>query len=102
MSNVAVFDNTEEAMLVPSVTKYNEIYMPDIEQLEEPKRMANITYIITNSNFSRNGIVDISALPTGNCVYAIVNVMAMLCRCWYSGRTQPCRLLKQHVEMEVC
>ena len=42
-------------MFVPSVTKYNEIYMPDIERLEKPHRMANITYRITDTIFSNNG-----------------------------------------------
>lgn len=42
--------------MVPSVTKYNEVYMPDVQQLLTPQRMSNITYIITNSTFSDNGM----------------------------------------------
>ena len=43
-------------MLVPSVTKYNEIYMPDVQTLEESHRMSNITYEVYNSTFSYNGM----------------------------------------------
>ena len=43
-------------MLVPSVTKYNEIYMPDVQTLEESHRMSNITYKVYNSTFNYNGM----------------------------------------------
>ena len=43
-------------MLVPSVTKYNEIYMPDVQTLEESHRMSNITYQVYNSTFNYNGM----------------------------------------------
>ena len=55
LDNVTVTENSEEAMLVPSVTKYNEVYMPNVQQLEASHRMANITYLIQDSSFTRNG-----------------------------------------------
>ena len=56
LENVTVTGNSEEAMLVPSVTKYNEIYMPDVQTLEESHRMSNITYEVYNSTFNYNGM----------------------------------------------
>ena len=50
-------------MLVPSVTKYNEIYMPDVQTLEESHRMSNITYKVYNSTFNYNGMYYVFTEP---------------------------------------
>lgn len=54
LKNVTVTGNSEAAMLIPSVTKYNDVYMPDVEILEMPHRMSNITYYVQDSTFSSN------------------------------------------------
>ena len=60
MERIVVTGSREEAMLVPSVTKYNEIYMPTVGELTSPQRMANISYYISQSQFSNNGTVSVT------------------------------------------
>jgi len=55
LDQVTVTGNTEEAIFVPSLTKYNEVFMPTVELIEQSHRMANITYKIYNSTFTSNG-----------------------------------------------
>ena len=48
-------DNHLEAMHVPSITKYDELYMPTFEELQIPEKIAEINYEIGSCHFTRNG-----------------------------------------------
>ncbi len=55
MYGVDFQNNKEEALHVPSITKYHELYMPTFEELQNPHRMAEITYQIDSCHIMGNG-----------------------------------------------
>ena len=55
MFGVELHANAKEAMHVPSITKYHELYMPTLEELQTPEKIAEITYQIEACHFIDNG-----------------------------------------------
>ena len=55
MYGVDFRSNREHALHVPSITKYHELYMPTFEELQNPHRIAEITYEIDSSHMKDNG-----------------------------------------------
>lgn len=53
---VVVTGNREEAMFIPSVTKFGENDLPSYEEMTRPEKVAVIQYIMTYCIFTRNGI----------------------------------------------
>ncbi|KAK6181325.1 hypothetical protein SNE40_009204 [Patella caerulea] len=51
---VYVYNSQAEAMHMPSVTKYNDDYIPTLEELTRPQRVASIYYNIKLSHFIDN------------------------------------------------
>jgi hypothetical protein len=51
---VSVRDSLAEAMHVPSVTKFNDDYIPTYEDMTVPERVATIQYNVTLSSFIGN------------------------------------------------
>lgn len=49
--------NIEEALHVPSLTKYHELYLPTFEELQDPGKIAEIRYEIEACRITENGRV---------------------------------------------
>ena len=47
--------NRLEALHVPSITKYNELYMPTFEETQIPYKIAEINYEVGSCHFTQNG-----------------------------------------------
>jgi hypothetical protein len=52
---VNVFDNMEEAMYIPSLTKYHDQLIPTPEEMTRPERLGVIKYKMVRCKFYRNG-----------------------------------------------
>ena len=55
MYGVDFKENVEDALHVPSITKYHELYLPTFDELQYPHRMAEIVYAIEACHFTQNG-----------------------------------------------
>ena len=55
MYGVTFQDNTFEALHVPSITKYHELYLPTFEELQNQYKIAEITYEVDSCYFKQNG-----------------------------------------------
>ncbi len=47
-------ENRHEALHVPSITKYHELYLPTFEELQAPSKLAEITYEVDGCFFTEN------------------------------------------------
>ncbi|KAL3873370.1 hypothetical protein ACJMK2_036499 [Sinanodonta woodiana] len=52
--HVFVKNSKQEAMFIPSLTKYHENFIPTFEEMTRPDRIARITYFIEWSKFTNN------------------------------------------------
>ncbi|CAG2224144.1 unnamed protein product [Mytilus edulis] len=52
---VNVYDNVEEAMYIPSLTKYHDRLIPTPEEMTTPERLGVIKYKMERCKFHRNG-----------------------------------------------
>ena len=55
MYGVKFESNVKDALHVPSITKYHELYLPTFDELQYPHRMAEIVYAIEACYFTDNG-----------------------------------------------
>ena len=55
MYGIKFLNNTYEALHVPSITKYHELYLPTFEELQNPFKICEITYEVDSCYFTMNG-----------------------------------------------
>ncbi|CAH1792063.1 unnamed protein product [Owenia fusiformis] len=56
MYGLTIRDNVEDAMFIPSITKYHQYYMPDWRtEAAAPERLADIWYTLESCEIFRNG-----------------------------------------------
>lgn len=53
---VSIMDNEFEAIYAPSISKYNILYIPSFQVLQQTLKVAEITYELDSCYFARNGL----------------------------------------------